>query len=91
LGRGRPLLRHSRSGDGGTAQPFCRQLESGSGFSGATRQHPGTLRRQTHGSYPQFKSRLRAMSAGDGSCRNGRLTCTFACLPVSADPAADGL
>src|SRR5829696_655281 len=58
LGRGRPLLSHSRSGAGGTAQPFLSQLKlSGSGVCGATCRHPGTLRLQTQGSYPNSISR----------------------------------
>src|SRR5215216_4178787 len=58
LGRGRPLLSHSRSGAGGTAQPFLSQLMlSGSGVCGATCRHPGTLRLQPQGSYPHSISR----------------------------------
>src|SRR5829696_2560672 len=58
LGRGRPLLSHSRSGAGGTAQPFLSQLKlSGSGVCGATCRRPGTLRLQPKGSYPHSISR----------------------------------
>jgi hypothetical protein len=48
---------HSRSGAGRTAQPFLSQPEGGSGGSGATCRHPGTLRLQTQGPYPHSISR----------------------------------
>ena len=53
-GRGSPLLSHSRSGAGRTAQPFLSQPEGGSGVCGATCRHPGTLWLQPQGSYRQF-------------------------------------
>src|SRR5262245_59955672 len=53
-----PLLSHSRSGAGRTAQLFSSQPNlGGSGACGATCRHPGTLRLQTQGSYPHSISR----------------------------------
>jgi hypothetical protein len=55
LGRDSPLLSHSRSGAGRTAQPFLSQLKpDGSGVCRATCRHPETLWLQTQGSYPPF-------------------------------------
>jgi hypothetical protein len=53
FGPGSPLLSHSGSGAGKTAQPFLRQPEGSNGGSGATCRHPGT-----YGLQPRAPTRI---------------------------------